>query len=279
MGTLQEYRRFFAEFVVASSGSKDERLINAFAAVPREDYVGPGPWPVFVGSRYLHTVDADPRSIYQDVLVGLAVERKINNGQPSLHAHCIAAAGLKPGEFVTHVGAGTGYYSAVLATLVGPTGRVVALEVEADLAAKATENLRTFRHVQVQAANATNVPLPASDLIYVNAGATHPPPAWLDALNVGGRLIMPLTPNDGFGVMLKVTRAHASAYAATAICRVAFIPCVGARDDATSASLSSALRRQSLEEVRSLHRGTAPDATAWCVGHGWWLSSSPLAAL
>src|SRR5262249_1752462 len=116
---------------------------------------------------------------------------------------------------------------------------------------------------------------PNSDLIYVNAGATHPPTAWLDALNVGGRLIMPLTPNDGFGVMLKIVLVHTSAYAVTAICRAAFIPCVGARDHATSASLSSALQRQSLEEVRALRGGTARAATAGCVGHGWWLSSAP----
>ncbi len=278
MNSITQHRQFYAEFIVRSSGSSDDRLISAFASVPREDYVGPGPWQVFVGSGYILTISTDPALLYQDILVGLATDRKINNGQPSLHARCLAAAAPGIGESVVHVGAGTGYYTAVLATLVGVSGRVSALEIEADLAAKATENLAHFPNVYVQAASANETVLPRSDVIYVNAGATHPPAAWLDALNVGGRLVFPLTPNEGFGVMLKVTRTSEETYAASAFTRVAFIPCIGARDDATSASLTSALERQSLKEVRSLRRGTSPDGTAWCVGAGWWLSTAELAA-
>lgn len=273
MNTTAEYRRFYAEFIVKSTGSSDARLIEAFAAVPREDYVGVGPWPVNVGSEYIPTISDDPSHLYQDVLIGLATERRINNGQPSLHASCLAAAALALGESVVHVGAGTGYYTAILAKLVGPTGRIVAFELEQDLAARAATNLRQFQNVEVRAKSAIESAMPTSDLIYVNAGATHPPPAWLDALSIGGRLVLPLTPNEGLGVMLQVVRKSFTVFAASALGRVAFIPCIGARDDAASASLSVALERQSLEEVRSLRRGTPPDETAWCKGAGWWLST------
>lgn len=242
--------------------------------MPREDFVGPGPWQVFVGSGYLPTISDDPSLMYQDILIGLAPDRKINNGQPSLHARCLAAAAAAPGDTVVHVGAGTGYYSAVLATLVGPQGKVTAIEREDDLAARARQALAHYPNVDVLAASATDGTVPACDVIYVNAGATHPPAAWLDALRIGGRLVLPLTPNEGFGVMLLVTRQAEHRYAASAISRVAFIPCIGARDDATSASLSAALERQSLKEIRSLRRGTAPDGSAWCAGDGWWLSSA-----
>ena len=274
MPTIQDHRKFYAEFIVRSSGSTDERLIAAFAQVPREDYVGPGPWQVFVGSGYVPTISAEPTLLYQDILVGLATDRRINNGQPSLHARCLAAAAPALGESVVHIGAGTGYYTAVLATLVGPEGRVTALEIESDLAAQAARNLAHFSSVTVQAASANDALLPRCDVIYVNAGATHPPGAWLDALNVGGRMVLPLTPNEGFGVMLKITRTSANSYAASAFTRVAFIPCIGARDDATSASLTAALERQSLKEVRSLKRNTPPDNTAWCLGTDWWLSTA-----
>jgi len=274
MPTTQDHRKFYAEFIVRSSGSTDDRLIAAFAEVPREDYVGAGPWQVFVGSGYLPSIGVDPAFLYQDILIGLATDRKINNGQPSLHARCLAAAAPARGESVVHVGAGTGYYTAVLATLVGPEGRVTALEIESDLAARAARNLAHFSNVTVQAASANEASLPHCDVIYVNAGATHPPAAWLDALNVGGRLVFPLTPNEGFGVMLKVTRTAANTYAASAFTRASFIPCIGARDDATSASLAAALERQSLKEVRSLRRNTTPDSTAWCAGADWWLSSA-----
>jgi protein-L-isoaspartate(D-aspartate) O-methyltransferase len=146
--------------------------------------------------------------------------------------------------------------------------------VEQDLAARAATNLRHFHNVEVRAESATESRIPKSDLIYVSAGATHPPPAWLEALSIGGRLVLPLTPNEGLGVMLQIVRKSDTAFAASALGRVAFIPCIGARDDAASASLSAALERQSLEDVRSLHRGTPPDETAWCAGAGWWLSAA-----
>lgn len=274
MSSIQQHRRFFAEYIVRSSGSSDERLIAAFSEVPREDYVGPGPWPVSVGAGYINTIDANPVALYQDILIGLAIDRGINNGQPTLHASCLAEAALAPGESVVHIGAGTGYYTAVLATLVGSNGRVTAFEIEQDLAARAASNLAHFPNVSVQAASANIASIPNCDVIYVNAGATHPPAAWLDALNTGGRLVFPLTPNQDLGVMLKVTRIDASTYGASAFVRAAFIPCIGARDEATSTSLTNALARQSLDEVRSLRRGSPPDSTAWCVGAGWWLSTS-----
>lgn len=274
MDTIEDHRRFYAEFIVRSAGSSDARLISAFASVPREDFVGSGPWQVFVGSGYIPTVSADPCLLYQDILIGLATERRINNGQPSLHARCLAAAAPAPGESIVHIGAGTGYYTAILATLAGAAGRVTAFEIERDLATRAAANLRGFPNVTVEATSASVAALPKCDVIYVNAGATHPPAAWLDALNLGGRLVFPLTPNEGFGVMLLVTRISEDRYSASAFIRVAFIPCIGARDDATSASLATALERQSLKSVRSLRRNSPPDHTAWCVGAGWWLSSA-----
>ncbi len=273
MNSIQAYRDFYANFVVKSAGSSSDSLISAFASTERENYVGAGPWPIFVGSGYLPTPSDDPRLLYQDILVGLATDRGINNGQPSLHARCLAACAPTAGESVVHIGAGTGYYSAILAVLVGSAGRVVAYEIEADLAARAQENLQHLPNVQIISASASNAILPKADVVYVNAG-THPPSTWLDALNSGGRLIFPLTPNEGFGGMLLVTRRGSSAYAASIVSRVAFIPCIGARDDATSRALTTALETQPIKSVKSLRRDSNPDSTAWCIGAGWWLSSA-----
>jgi protein-L-isoaspartate(D-aspartate) O-methyltransferase len=174
-----------------------------------------------------------------------------------------------------HIGAGTGYYTAILAALVGESGRVVAYEVDASLASQARENLKDLARVSVVAASATEKTLPSADIVYVSAGATHPVASWLDALNVGGRLIFPLTPNEGFGCMLLVTRHAATSYAATLMSRVKFIPCIGARDDDTSKALSAALEPTNpVSTVKSLQRGTQPDSTAWCIGKGWWLSTA-----
>lgn len=268
----QDYREFYAHFVVAKAHSTDERLVAAFASVPREDYVGDPPWLIWAGLRYIST--SDPRLLYQDVVVSLASERGINNGQPTLHSLCLVACAPALGDTVIQVGAGTGYYTAILASLVGATGKVIAYEIEADLAARARENLRHLPNVKVEHASATTGALPEADVIYVCAGATHPHPTWLDALKVGGRLIFPLTPNNGMGVMLLVTRRSEDPFAVRIVSPAGFIPCVGARDDAMSQILTTAMQSRSLMAAKSLHRRTQPDITACCIGDGWWLSTA-----
>jgi protein-L-isoaspartate(D-aspartate) O-methyltransferase len=83
------------------------------------------------------------------IRIGILPKRNLNNGQPSLHAALIAAAAPQPGEHVLHIGVGVGYYTAILAELVGATGRVTAIEYDAELAARATANLAQTPHVRV----------------------------------------------------------------------------------------------------------------------------------
>jgi hypothetical protein len=59
LNSVQDFRDFYARFVVRSAGSDSERLIAAFATVEREHYLGAGPWPVFAGSSYIDTISAD----------------------------------------------------------------------------------------------------------------------------------------------------------------------------------------------------------------------------
>ncbi len=115
--------------------------------------------------------------------------------------------------------------------------------------------------------------LPVADVIYVCAGATHVPSMWLDALARGGRLVLPLTPTEGPGFMLLVTRRSIAAYDARHLSPAFFIPCTGARDERQSEVLTAAIRARTPNDIRSLRRGTEPDATAWCVGVDWWLST------
>ena len=270
--TLEEVRRRYAERMLRGIEGDTQRLRDAFADTAREDFVGTPPWPL-LGHEVGRVLADDPRELYRDVLVGLDVERGINNGQPSLHARCLAACAPQPGETALHIGAGTGYYSAILAQLVGAQGHVIAYEIEPDLAARAAANLAPWPQAEVRAVSGVAPPLPPADVIYVNAGATHPVAAWLDALRDGARLLFPLTPDDGSGSMLLVTRLGAGRYAARALMRVAFIGCVGARDATASAALRAAFAKSSIDAVRSLHRDDRPDASAWCAGPGWWLST------
>ena len=134
---LAKRRQAYAAEITRSAGVSDPRLVAAFAAVPREDFAGFPPWRIACGPFGMDFV-SDPERLYEDVLVGIDARRGINNGQPSLHAQAIDALGLKEGETVLQIGAGAGYYTAILATLVGPQGRVTAYEIEPDIAARAS---------------------------------------------------------------------------------------------------------------------------------------------
>ena len=114
-GELAIVRRAYAKHVLANADVDDAHVEAAFAAVRREAFLGPGPWLMPRWSRrYVLTPSDDPVYLYQDALVGIVPERDLNNGQPSLHAMLIAAAASRPGEHVVHIGAGTGYYTAIM---------------------------------------------------------------------------------------------------------------------------------------------------------------------
>ncbi len=167
-------RRAYAKQILAAAGIRDPRIEAAYAAVRREDFLGPGPWQIFRWLRtYVPTPDADPVYLYTDDLIGIAPERLINNGQPSLHAWLIATAMLDEGEHVVHVGAGVGYYTAIMAHLVGAGGRVTGIEFEPDLAARAKANFAKSPNVEIIQGDGAVVPFDSADAIYVNAGATH----------------------------------------------------------------------------------------------------------
>src|SRR5579862_799324 len=80
-------RRAFAKQILAAVRGGDPRMEAAFAQVPREAFLGAGPWQMMAFSSVYHpTPSADPVYLYVDQIVGLIPERHVNNGQPSLHA-------------------------------------------------------------------------------------------------------------------------------------------------------------------------------------------------
>jgi protein-L-isoaspartate(D-aspartate) O-methyltransferase len=275
MDRIQAHRLFFANLITANAGLPQEsELAAAFASTPRENFVGPPPWRVFTRGGYVETISDDPAVLYQDFVVSLGSKEALNNGQPSLHALCIAALAPKKGERIVHVGAGSGYYTTLLAKLVGETGFVDAYEIEPDLAERAKNNLADFPWVNVHLQSGAEAPLPDCDVLYVNAGATHPLAVWLDALLPNGRLAFPLIPAEGFGAMLLITRQQDDSYAARFLLQVQFVPCIGARDEPTARKLTKAFRNRNWTKVKSLHRNDHPDNTCWSSGPGWWLSTN-----
>jgi len=277
---LEIIRRHYAKQVMAAAGVADRRLENAFAAVRREDFLGPGPWPILRWVRgYMPTPSADPAYLYADNLVGILPERSLNNGQPSFLAVLIAAASPRPGDHIVHIGAGVGYYTAILARLAGPRGRVTAIEYEPVLAARLAANLAKMRRVTALCGDGATVDFAPADVILVNAGVTFPPGRWLDRLADGGRLILPMTATERDGKMtggavFRIER-RGNAFDARWISDVGIYPCHGMRDPAAERALAAAFKAGGWQKVTRLYRRRdLPEENCWLRGEGWCLAYS-----
>jgi protein-L-isoaspartate(D-aspartate) O-methyltransferase len=147
----------------------------------------------------------DLSGLYRDVAVFLDAGKMLTNGNPSTLAPWLDALNLARGKRVFHLGCGTGYYTAVIAEVVGPGGHVTAVEVEPGVAEQARANLAHYPHVEVLQGDGGAVDPGVQDAILINAGVTHPTQGWLDGLAESGTLLFPMTlefgtPNVGKGL-------------------------------------------------------------------------------
>jgi len=275
---IDTIRARFADNICAGIEPFPSAVRDAFLRVPREKYLGPGPWNVVTWQGYRQTTDDSAAQVYVNAAIALDFERGINNGEPQLHARMLAAAAPKAGETVVHVGAGTGYYTAILAELVGARGFVKAYEIVEAIGLMAKANLAHTTNVEVRIASGAGA-IPEANVVYVCAGATHPAIAWLEALKPGGRLVFPLTPEKGSGGVLCLTRRSGDETAMDArfVSPVVFIACEGARSRSEGVALSSAFRGRNMMDVRTLRRDGPPDETCWFAwSDDLWLSTMPL---
>ena len=267
-------REFFASEIETVASVSTPGLVAAFAAVPRERFLGPGPWTFrsdaepFAPARV--TVDANPERVYHNIAIAIDPARQLFNGAPSLLASWIEMLKLKPGARVLHVGCGTGYYTSIMGQVVGPTGSVEGVDVDRSLVERAKEATREWPWISIRHGDGSDH-AGALDGVLLNAGATHPRQSWLDALNVGGKLVLPLTvampPGAPIskGVMLLVTKT-ATGFDARFVNMVAIFNAEGLRDPKIEEKLGLAMRRGDFTMVKSL-RLDAHEETPECWMH------------
>jgi protein-L-isoaspartate(D-aspartate) O-methyltransferase len=276
---LAVVRSAYAKQIMFASGVNDPRIETALANLRREAFLQPGPWPIMqpLHSGYRITPDDNPVYLYQDVLVGIVPEKGLNNGQPSFLIFLISLGKPSEGEKIVHIGAGQGYYTAVMAELVGKTGHVTAIEYEHDLAVRATKNLSAVSQVRVLEGDGTTIPLEPCDVVYVNAGAVRPMNTWLDALKDGGRLVLPLTTSyttsDGYqmtrGGIFLIERQGRD-FLAHWKSGTGIYPCFGGRDAPSEAVLNEAFEKGGWQRVTRLYRsGDIEPERCWVRGPDW----------
>lgn len=263
MTDLAMCRRAYADEIDALCKLKTGTLVDALATVPRERFLPPGPWLVR-SDRDIHgprqTEDADPRHVYHNHAIAIDAGRQLFNGVPGFLLSLIDALALAPGSRVLHLGAGSGYYSALMAHVVRGRGRILAIEVDPGLAQQATNNLAAMPWAEVRRGDGTAALDEPFDAILINAGVTHPQETWLDALSADGRLILPLTATMpalgplGKGFMTIVTKAADGSFAARPLSMVMIYSAIGLRDETINAQLGQAFMRARLPNFTRLQR-------------------------
>lgn len=156
-----------------------DRVRTAMAVVDRRDFL---PWHQL---RFAH---AD---------MPLRIGHGATCSQPSTVAAMLEQLDPRPGDRVLDVGSGSGWTAALLARLVAPGGSVVGVEIEPELVAMGRRHLRDARvqGARIEQAEPGRLGRPEEapfDRILVSAEARRLPPALVDQLADGGRMVVPV---------------------------------------------------------------------------------------
>lgn len=166
------------------------RVDEAFAAVPRRNFLPPG---------QRERADADHP---------LPIGHGATNSQPRTVAYMLELLDVRPGDRILDVGSGSGWTTALLAFLTGPHGSVLGMEIVPELVAMGRTNLGDgFPHARIEAATPDVLGAPGAgpfDRILLSADAGRLPDELAAQLAPGGRLVLPVA-----GAMTVVDRSAA----------------------------------------------------------------------
>jgi protein-L-isoaspartate(D-aspartate) O-methyltransferase len=199
-------RERLATRVVSATGVSDDRIAAALREVP----------------RHLFLPHLPPESAYRDEAIvtkrddaGLPIS---SSSQPAIMAIMLDQLALAPGLRVLEIGAGTGYNAALMQHIVGPSGAVVSIDIDTDVASQAREHLARagYPDVTVVAADgAEGYPQAAPyDRVIATVGVSDLASSWRDQTGPGGRIVVPL---DVRGTQLAVAFERAGDGAWTSV--------------------------------------------------------------
>ena len=177
--TLSAHRLAMVDSQLRGRGIRDERVLEAMAKVPREE---------FAPAKYRDQA-------YEDHPLPIGEGQTIS--QPYIVALMLEALRLTPSDRVLEVGTGSGYVTAILAKM---TSEVFSIERIASLAERACELMARlgYRNVSVITGDGTRGYVPAApyDAIVVSAAARSVPRELFEQLAEGGRMIIPVGYDD-----------------------------------------------------------------------------------
>lgn len=191
---------------IRSYGVQDETVLAAMANVPRDR---------FIPAAYL-----TPETSYGDHPWDIGYQQTIS--QPYIVAYMTACLGLSQAAHVLEIGTGSGYQTAVLAQIAA---EVHSLERIPELSQRAAAVLRQLQigNVYLKIADGfAGWPEHAPyDGILVTCAPSRTPPALIDQLAIGGRMILPV---GRFAQRLRIIRRTADSVIEKDDLPVRFVP-------------------------------------------------------
>jgi len=192
---------------IRSRGLGDRRVLDAFARVPRHQ---------FVSESFRHQAYDDHP---------LPIGRGQTISQPFIVAAMTEALQVEEGHKVLEIGTGSGYQAAILAELCGT---VYSVEIVAELsrAARLVLNRLGYRNVRLRVGNGRGgwPEFAPYDRIMVTAGAETMPHVLLDQLKDGGRIVVPV--GKGGCQTLTLGVKHGERLVQRALMECVFVPFV-----------------------------------------------------
>lgn len=211
--TMTDYtreREAMVERHLKRRGIGEQHILDAFLAVPREE---------FIREEYAHLAYGDHP---------LPIEAGQTISQPYIVALTIQAAAIRPGDKVLEVGAGSGYAAAVISRIAG---EVIGIERQHDLVEIARERMRRlgYDNVEIVEGDGTRgCPEHAPfDAIVAAASGSHVPKAFIEQLKDGGRIVMPVGDPGWVQELVKVTKKPDGTLDRENLGGVRFVPLIG----------------------------------------------------
>jgi protein-L-isoaspartate(D-aspartate) O-methyltransferase len=189
-------------------GIHDERVLAAMNRVARHEFVPPQDWPEAYADR------------------PIAIAEQQTTSQPYMIAAMLQAAEVEPADRVLEIGAGSGYQTALLAELASHVFAIERYPTLVDQARQVLDRLG-YQNITLAAGDGT-LGLPEAapfDAIVVSAAAPKLPPALIEQLAVGGRLVIPV--GDASEQVLQVVEKQADGIAVRSLEGCRFVPLIG----------------------------------------------------
>ena len=206
--TFSRERLSMVEHQLRQRGIHDERVLAAMNRVPRHEFVLPQDWP----------------EAYSDRPIGIAEQQ--TTSQPYMIAAMLQAAEISPEDRILEIGAGSGYQTALLAELAREIFAIDRYPTLVEQARQALDRLGYTKITLVAGDGTLGLPPFAPfNAIIVSAAAPQPPPALIEQLAVGGRLVVPV--GDASQQVLEVVEKQPDGITVRSLEGCRFVPLIG----------------------------------------------------